>query len=146
MDGFLRYTATKCGMGGALQLITASDSEFAARVRARLTEPLDVLVGAAGAVRGDARADEVLRALGAIWVRLRAPIASSRPAASSTCSWTASGRALRGSVSADFHAGCSAQPSAVIIRRAAGPSMPRPGTARQAWAVLARGIMVVSSC
>jgi hypothetical protein len=24
---------------------------------------------------------------------------------------------------ADFHAGCSAQPSAVIIRRAAGPSM-----------------------
>src|SRR6266702_4201334 len=47
---------------------------------------------------------------------------------------------------ADFHAGCSAQPSAVITRRAAGPSMPRPGTARQAWAVLARGIMVVSSC
>jgi len=49
-------------------------------------------------------------------------------------------------LNADFHAGCSAQPSAVIIRRAAGPSMPRPGTARQAWAVLARGIMVVSSC
>jgi hypothetical protein len=26
-------------------------------------------------------------------------------------------------VSADFHAGCSAQPAAVIISRAAGPSM-----------------------
>jgi hypothetical protein len=34
-----------------------------------------------------------------------------------------SGRTTR-YANADFHAGCSAQPSAVIIRRAAGPSMP----------------------
>ncbi len=76
MDGFLRYTATKRGMGEALQSIMASDSELSARVRAQLTQALDVLVSAAvaaGVVRPDARPDDVLRALGAIWILPESP-------------------------------------------------------------------------
>jgi AcrR family transcriptional regulator len=76
MDGFLRYTATKRGMGEALQSIMASDSELSARVRTRLSEALAVLVGAAvaaGSIRPDARPDDVLRALGAIWILPEGP-------------------------------------------------------------------------
>jgi AcrR family transcriptional regulator len=76
MDGFLRYTATKRGMGEALQSIMASDSELSAGVRTQLTDALGVLIGAAvaaGVVRPDARPDDVLRALGAIWVLPESP-------------------------------------------------------------------------
>jgi AcrR family transcriptional regulator len=76
MDGFVGYTATKRGMGEALQSIMASDSELSAPVRARLAEALEALVAAAvaaGAMRPDARPDDVLYALGAIWVLPESP-------------------------------------------------------------------------
>jgi AcrR family transcriptional regulator len=71
MDRFVGYAATKRGMGEALQAAMASDSELHAEGYAALTGALDALVDAAvaaGAVRADARGDDVLRALGALWM------------------------------------------------------------------------------
>ena len=71
MDRFVGYAATKRGMGEALQAAMASDSELHAEGYAALTGALDTLVGAAvaaGVVRPDARGDDVLRALGALWM------------------------------------------------------------------------------
>jgi AcrR family transcriptional regulator len=71
MDRFVDYAATKRGMGEALQAAMASDSELHAEGYAALTGALDTLVGAAvaaGVVRPDARGDDVLRALGALWM------------------------------------------------------------------------------
>ena len=71
MDGFVRYTATKRGMGEALQAVMASDSAIFANTYARLVAALDALLAAAvaaGTIRPDARGEDVLRALGAIWM------------------------------------------------------------------------------
>jgi len=71
MDRFVGYAATKRGMGEALQAAMASDSELHAEGYAALTGALDALVEAAvaaGAIRADARGDDVLRALGALWM------------------------------------------------------------------------------
>jgi AcrR family transcriptional regulator len=71
MDGFIRYTATKRGMGEALQAVMASDSALYADAYAGLVAALDSLLGAAaaaGTIRPDARGEDVLRALGAIWM------------------------------------------------------------------------------
>jgi AcrR family transcriptional regulator len=71
MDGFIHYTAAKRGMGEALQAVMASDSALYADAYARLVAALDALVGAAaaaGTIRPDARGEDVLRALGAIWM------------------------------------------------------------------------------
>ena len=71
MDGFIRYTAAKRGMGEALQAVMASDSALYADAYAGLVAALDALIGAAvaaGTIRPDARGEDVLRALGAIWM------------------------------------------------------------------------------
>jgi len=71
MDGFVRYIATKRGMGEALQAVMASDSAIFADTYSRLVAALDALLAAAvaaGTIRADARGEDVLRALGAIWM------------------------------------------------------------------------------
>ena len=71
MDGFVHYTAAKRGMGEALQAVMASDSAIYADAYAKLVGALDALLAsaaAAGAIRPDVRGEDVLRALGAIWM------------------------------------------------------------------------------
>jgi AcrR family transcriptional regulator len=71
MDGFVHYTAAKRGMGEALQAVMASDSALYADAYAKLVAALDALLAtasAAGTIRSDARGDDVLRALAAIWM------------------------------------------------------------------------------
>lgn len=71
MDRFVEYAATKRGLGEALHAAMASDSELHADGFTALTGALDALVAAAiaaGTIRGDARGDDVLRALGAVWM------------------------------------------------------------------------------
>jgi AcrR family transcriptional regulator len=71
MDGFVHYIATKRGMGEALQAVMASDSAIFADTYAKLRGALDALIAAAaeaGTIRADARGEDVLRALGAIWM------------------------------------------------------------------------------
>jgi AcrR family transcriptional regulator len=71
MDGFVHYIATKRGMGEALQAVMASDSAIFADTYAKLRGALDALIAAAveaGTIRRDARGEDVLRALGAIWM------------------------------------------------------------------------------
>jgi len=71
MDGFVHYIATKRGMGEALQAVMASNSEIFADTYAKLRGSLDSLIAAAaeaGTIRPDARGEDVLRALGAIWM------------------------------------------------------------------------------
>ena len=71
MDGFVAYAAAKRGMGEALQAVMASDSAIYAEAYAKLVGALDALLAAAsaaGTIRPDARGEDVLRALGAIWM------------------------------------------------------------------------------
>ncbi|MGE0026896.1 MAG: TetR/AcrR family transcriptional regulator [Thermoleophilia bacterium] len=71
MDRFVEYAATKRGLGEALKAAMESDSELHVDGFAALTGALDALVGAAiaaGTIRADARGDDVLRALGAVWM------------------------------------------------------------------------------
>lgn len=71
MGRFVGYTATKQGLGEALQAAMASDSALFADSYGRLAGAIEALVSAAvaaGAVRADARGEDVLRALGAIWM------------------------------------------------------------------------------
>ena len=71
MDGFVHYTAAKRGMGEALQAVMASDSAIYADAYAKLVAALDALLATAadaGTIRPDARGEDVLRALGAIWM------------------------------------------------------------------------------
>jgi AcrR family transcriptional regulator len=71
MDRFDAYAATKRGLGEALRAAMESDSELHGEGFAALTGALDALVGAAvaaGTIRPDARGDDVLRALGALWM------------------------------------------------------------------------------
>ena len=71
MDRFVGYAATKRGLGEALRAAMESDSELHGEGFAALMGALDALVGAAvaaGTIRQDARGDDVLRALGALWM------------------------------------------------------------------------------
>ena len=71
MDRFVGYAATKRGMGEALHAAMASDSDLHGEAYAALTGAIDALVEAAvaaGTVRADARGEDVLRALGAVWM------------------------------------------------------------------------------
>ena len=93
MDGFVHYTAAKRGMGEALQAVMASDSAIYAEAYARLVGALDMLLAAAaaaGTIRPDARGEDVLRALGAIWMIRDGEQREEQASACSTCSWTAS--------------------------------------------------------
>jgi hypothetical protein len=70
MDRFVEYAATKRGMSGALQSVIASGRNPYSQSRTKLVEALTTLLDAAraaGAVRDDVDAEDVLLAIGGIW-------------------------------------------------------------------------------
>lgn len=70
MDRFVEYAAAKRGMSTALQSVIASGRNPYSQSRAKMVEALTVLLGAAraaGAVRDDVDAEDVLLAMGGIW-------------------------------------------------------------------------------
>ena len=76
MDGFVRYAATKRGMGEALREVMASNSELFSETRTRLIDSIDSLVDAgiaAGSIREDATGLDVLSLLGAVFMVREGP-------------------------------------------------------------------------
>lgn len=70
MGRFVRYAATKRGMGAALRSAVGSDSPLFGETRERLVAALALLLDAGrsdGSVREDADPSDVLRAMGAVW-------------------------------------------------------------------------------
>jgi hypothetical protein len=70
MDRLIAYVTTKRGMASALRCAAASKEELAAHSRDRLLDAIGTLLAAgvaAGTLRPDVTADDVLRALGAVW-------------------------------------------------------------------------------
>ncbi len=71
MQRFVDYVATKRGMAAALQSVVTSDSQLFAHTKRQIVAALDTLLGnaiAAGTIRADADADDVLRALRGVWL------------------------------------------------------------------------------
>jgi AcrR family transcriptional regulator len=71
MDRFVTYAAAKRGMSAALRSVLASESGLYADGRKRFFAALDQLLAAgqaAGTIRGDVDAEDVLRATGSIYV------------------------------------------------------------------------------
>ncbi len=76
MVGFVRYAATKRGMGEALREVMASESELFAESRRQLLSAIDQLVAAgiaAGSIRPDITGQDVFSLLGAVWVIREGP-------------------------------------------------------------------------
>lgn len=76
MGRFVRYAATKRGMGGALRAAMGSDSPVFGETRASIVSALAVLLEAGrtdGSVRTDVDAEDVMRAMGAVWLVPDAP-------------------------------------------------------------------------
>jgi len=70
MDRFVEYAAAKRGLSGALQSIIASGGNPYLKSRAKIVDALTTLLDsarAAGAVRDDVDAEDVLLAIGGIW-------------------------------------------------------------------------------
>ena len=70
MDRFVSYAAAKRGMGDALRSAVGSDSSLFSETRGRLVEAIALLLDAAvaaGTVRSDVDAEDVLRAMGGVW-------------------------------------------------------------------------------
>jgi len=70
MDRFVDYAATKRGLKGMLTSVAESGSDVFADTRAQITAAVAMLVDAgvaAGTIRSDVDADDVLRAMGAVW-------------------------------------------------------------------------------
>jgi AcrR family transcriptional regulator len=70
MDRFVTYAAAKRGMKGALNAIVASGSDLFVNARRQQHEAIAKLLDAgvaAGTIRSDVDADDVLRAMGAVW-------------------------------------------------------------------------------
>lgn len=70
MGRFVRYAATKRGMGAALRSVVGTDSPLFGETRERIIGALAVLLDAGradGSIRADVEADDVLRAMGAVW-------------------------------------------------------------------------------
>lgn len=70
MDRFVEYAAAKRGMSGALQSVIAHGRNPYSQSRAKIVEALTTLLDsarAAGAVRDDVDAEDVLLAMGGIW-------------------------------------------------------------------------------
>ncbi|QZN85196.1 TetR/AcrR family transcriptional regulator [Cellulomonas sp. C5510] len=70
MARFVRYAATKRGMGAALRTAVGSDSSLFAETRTRIIAALDVLLDAGradGSVRGDVDGEQVMLAMGCVW-------------------------------------------------------------------------------
>lgn len=71
MDRFVAYAAAKRGMAGALQSVVASNSDLYGDSRRKMLAAVTTLLEAgvaAGSIRSDVDAGDVLRAMGAIWV------------------------------------------------------------------------------
>ena len=69
MDRFVIYAAAKRGMASALQAVNAKTGLYT-ETRAQITGAIGTLLDAgvaAGSLRADVDADDVLRAMGAIW-------------------------------------------------------------------------------
>src|SRR5258708_14452307 len=70
MERFIQYVAAKRGMIDALRSVLSADSELYARSREQIVTALRSLLGeaaASGAIRADANAEDVLRALQGVW-------------------------------------------------------------------------------
>jgi AcrR family transcriptional regulator len=70
MDRFVSYAATKRGMSDVLHSVVASNSDLFAQTRARLLAVITSLLDAAtaaGTIRSDVDAEDVLRAMNGIW-------------------------------------------------------------------------------
>ena len=71
MDRFVAYSTTKKGMKGALQsAVAASGSDLFAHTRASIVAALAELLAAGvagGTLRSDVDAEDVMRAMGAVW-------------------------------------------------------------------------------
>ncbi|WHP16830.1 TetR/AcrR family transcriptional regulator [Cellulomonas sp. ES6] len=70
MARFVRYAATKRGMGAALRTAVGSDSSLFAETRTRIIAAIDVLLDAGradGSVRGDVDGEQVMLAMGCVW-------------------------------------------------------------------------------
>jgi len=73
MQRYAAYVTAKRGMKDALQSVVASNSELFAESRRRLVTAVAALLeagAAAGSLRPDADADDVLRAMSAIWMTI----------------------------------------------------------------------------
>jgi AcrR family transcriptional regulator len=71
MNRFVDYAVTKRGLSGALRSLAASGSDIYDDTRRQIVAALTELLNAgiaAGAIRPDADAEDVLRATGAIWL------------------------------------------------------------------------------
>jgi AcrR family transcriptional regulator len=71
MHRFVDYLATKRGMSGALAAVVASGSDVYAEARRRIVATLAMLLEAgtaAGTVRADVDAEDVIGAIAAIWL------------------------------------------------------------------------------
>jgi hypothetical protein len=92
MDRFIDYMTTKRGMGDALRSLIASGGDPFSQGRDRLTAAVTTLLHA-GAVdrtlRHDVEPDDVLVGLSGVSLATADHNAASKPAACSTCSWTA---------------------------------------------------------
>jgi AcrR family transcriptional regulator len=70
MNRYVAYMVAKRGMKDALHSVIASDSDLFTESRARLVAAISALLeagAAAGSLRPDANAEDVLRAMGAVW-------------------------------------------------------------------------------
>jgi AcrR family transcriptional regulator len=70
MERFIQYVATKRGMIEALRSVVAADSALYAHTREQIVTALRTLLSeaaASGAIRADANAEDVLRALQGVW-------------------------------------------------------------------------------
>jgi AcrR family transcriptional regulator len=71
MRRFVEYGSAKRGMRDALHSIAGAGSDLFAQTRGQVTEAVAVLLKAgaeAGTLRADVEAEDVLRAMGAIWM------------------------------------------------------------------------------
>ena len=71
VDRFVRYAATKRGLGGALRAAVGSDAPLFSETRTRLVHALTVLLEACraeGSVRTDVDARDVMLAMSGVWL------------------------------------------------------------------------------
>jgi AcrR family transcriptional regulator len=76
MDRFVEYAAAKRGMGDAIRSIVAATPDLRGTAYSLLIGAIERLLAAGiadGTIRPDARADDVLRAAGAVWLIPEAP-------------------------------------------------------------------------
>jgi AcrR family transcriptional regulator len=71
MDRFVSYSTAKKGMRDALQSVVASGSDLFAEARGQIVGAITLLLTAgveAGTLRPDVDAEDVMRAMGAVWL------------------------------------------------------------------------------